>query len=110
VTNRELVNLLRGLAAFLIALPGTLALVPDLALSPTANALLLVAAMAGATLMSQLPPLGKAGEPDPSQLDGLIEDVEKLTPEERREMAGRLELRAEQKRAKRARVGPQEGA
>ncbi len=94
MSDRALVTLLRGLAAFLIAMPGTLQLVPDLALSPAANALLLVAALAGATIMSQLPPAGQASEPQGTEIDDLIERLEALSRDERAEVSSRLEWRA----------------
>ena len=98
MSDRALVNLLRGLAAFLIAMPGTLQLVPDLVLSPAANALLLVAALAGATILSQLPPAGKgATGAGGTEVDELIDRLEALPKDERAELSARLELRAERR-------------
>lgn len=95
MSDKALINLLRGLAAFLIAMPGTLQLVPDLALTPTANALLLVAALAGATLMSQLPPAGKGDQPTgETAVDALLPLLEALSEDDRAELSARLEWRA----------------
>ncbi len=95
MSDRALINLLRGLAAFLIAMPGTLQLVPNLEMSPAANALLLVAALAGATIMSQLPPAGKDPEmPAGSTVDDLLPALEALSVEDRAELSARLEWRA----------------
>lgn len=55
---------LRAICGVLVALPGTLALVPDLALTPAQNAVFLVLALVGATILSQLPPARKKVDPD----------------------------------------------
>lgn len=94
MSDKALITLLRGIAAFLIALPPTLQVIPDLGLTPAANALLLVAALAGATLMSQLPPAGKPDEPSGTDVDQLIDRLEALPKDARDELAQRLEWRA----------------
>lgn len=94
MSDKALITLLRGIAAFLIALPPTLQVIPDLGLTPAANALLLVAALAGATLMSQLPPAGSPSVPQGTEIDQIIERLEALPKDARDEMTTRLEWRA----------------
>jgi hypothetical protein len=94
MSDKALITLLRGIAAFLIAMPGTLQLVPDLAMTPVVNAVLLLGALAGATLMSQLPPAGTAAREDGTEVDQLIDRLEALPKEAREELSSRLEWRA----------------
>ena len=82
------VNILRAVCGVLIALPGTLQLVPDLGLTPLANAVLLVLALIGGTVLSQLPPAGR------SNIGDLMAEIDGLTPEERADLIKIAELRA----------------
>ena len=108
MSDKALIHLLRGLAAFLIAMPGTVALVPDLTMSPTAHAVLLIAALAGATMMSQLPPAGQpARRDDGTAVDALLPLLEALSEEDRAELTTRLQMRAQQRL--RARTGEPHG-
>lgn len=79
---------LRAICGVLVALPGTLALVPDLALTPAQNAVFLVLALVGATVLSQLPPVGKRPDPDA------------LTAKQTRQVADELERRMKRTPAK----------
>ena len=81
-------NILRAVCGVLIALPGTLQLVPDLGLTPLANAVLLVLALIGGTVLSQLPPAGES-----PTIGRLMRDIDSLTPEERRDLITLAELR-----------------
>lgn len=84
--NAEMIA--RALCGVLVALPGTLALVPDLALTPGQNAVFLVLALVGATVLSQLPPVGKRPDPD------------RLTAAQTRQVADELERRMKRTPAK----------
>ena len=56
-------NLLTAIAGVLVALPGTVALVPDLRVSPEFQAALLILALVGAAILKQSRPAGsKDGE------------------------------------------------
>ena len=79
---------LRAICGVLVALPGTLALVPDLALTPAQNAVFLVLALVGATVLSQLPPAGKKVDPDA------------LTKTQTKQLADELERRMKRTPAK----------
>lgn len=74
------VNVLRAVCGVLIALPGTLQLVPDLGLTPLANAVLLVLALIGGTALSQLPPAGR------STIGTLLAEIDNLTDDEREDL------------------------
>lgn len=62
MSEKVLANMLRAICGILVALPATLQLVPDLALTPGNNAFLLVLALVGGTILSQLPPAGASQE------------------------------------------------
>lgn len=89
-------KLVTALAGVLVALPSTLALVPDLELSPAANAAMLVLALIGAVLLKQQPPSGSGAlspegvkqEPDENGLSD--EDVERIA--QARERIRRAEI------------------
>ncbi len=78
----------RALCAVLVAVPGTLALVPDLDLTPGQDAVFLVLSLIGATILSQLPPAGKRVDPDA------------LTARQTRQVADELERRMKRTPAK----------
>lgn len=80
--------ILRAICGVLVALPGTLALVPDLALTPAQNAVFLVLALVGATVLSQLAPAGKKVDPDA------------LTKAQTKQLADELERRMKRTPAK----------
>ncbi len=52
-------NLIRALCGAIIAVPGTLALVSGLEMTPGMNAAILVAVLVATSVMSQLPPAGR---------------------------------------------------
>lgn len=87
------INALRAVCGVLIALPGTLQLVPDLGLTPLANAVLLVLALIGGTVLSQLPPAGR------STIGDLLAEIDSLSDEERADLITLTELRGAMRQA-----------
>ena len=71
-------NLIRAVCLVLVALPATIGAVAGMALSPSENAALLVLALLGGTILSELKPATRGGNLSDDDVRRIAEERERL--------------------------------